>query len=235
MIPNLQLNKKQINSLLNEHKVFSGGEAIICESDNPCTLYKFFYKNGKIATMEKNKVLKIKLLFDMQLEYMVKPTKLLSFNDEVIGYEMTTDYDFDTYKSYQLSNKELIDFLYKTKEILIYFQNKGVTYGDVDFRNILLNRNTMEILFCDIDNVKINDYPMDIIPSDLINFDLDGNVHAYMHNIMTLKAFNLDIYCSSNFAIKKSFKNNGLKIILSMHDKKSFNDEYLIDYIKKHK
>ena len=235
MIPNLELNKKQINSLFNEYKIFSGGEAIICESGNPSTLYKIFSKKGKITPMSENKKLKIELLFDMQLDYMIKPTSLISFDDVVIGYEMTTDYDFDTYKPYQLSNEELIEFLSKTKSILKYFQNNGITYGDVDFRNILLNRHNMEILFCDIDNVKINDYPMDIIPGDLINVDLDENVHAYMHNIMTLKAFNLDIYCSSNFVIKRHFKNKGLKIILSMQKNTTVNDEYLIDYVKRHK
>lgn len=235
MIPNIELSKKQIYNLLNEQKIFTGGEAIVCESDTSYSLYKIFSKNGIIYPMGENKEAKIKLLFDMQLDYMVKPIKTLSFQDIIIGYEMTSNYIFDTYKAHQLSNKELIDFLYKTKMILKYFQKYNIIYGDIDFRNILLNRDTMEIIFCDIDNIKINNYPMDTIPSELVNFNFDSKIHSYMHNIMTLKAFNLDYYCSSSFAIKKHFKNGAKKIIFSMQNDENFEDKYLIDYIKKHK
>jgi len=236
MIDNLELTNRQLNKLL-LNKVYSGGESIVCDGDNPFSLYKIFFRYGHIVPMSKNKLKKIELLDQMNLDYMIKAIRTVSYNDMIIGYEMSSDYSFDTYKPYQLNSNELICFLENTKYILEYFQENGIIYGDVNFRNILLDRDTMDILFCDIDNIKIGNYSMDVLPVDLINFDSncgkDNQVHAYMHNIMTLDAFNLDIYCSSNFSINRHFKRGAKKVILSMQDDSVFRNEYLINYIKK--
>lgn len=238
MIPNKILDKKEVNKLL-INKVFSGSEAIICESDNPFTLYKVFTKGGIIQPMGKNKEKKIELLHQLQLDYSVKPIRTISYNDIVIGYEMTSDYSFDSYKLYQFTKDDLYIFLEKTKDILEYFSNKGIVYGDVEPRNILFNRETKEIQFCDMDNIQIGDLMMDVIPYNLCPYDykygIDDGVHSYMHNIMTLKAFNLDIYFSSRFSINRHFKRGAKKVILSMQDDEIFTKEYLIKYIKKHK
>ena len=239
MIPNKNFSKEDLYKFILQNKVYSGGEAIICESDNPYTLYKVFSKFGDLIPMSENKIKKLQLLYEKDLDYMVKPIITISCNDMIVGYEMTSDYSFNTYKHYQLTKEELIEFLEQTKSILEYFQDNNIIYGDINFRNILLNRNNMDILFCDIDNIQIDDYFMDVVPYDLINYEtsngIDSSVHAYMHNIMTLKAFNLDMYCSSNFVINKHFKRGARKVILSMQEENKFNSEYLISYIKKHK
>ena len=45
----------EYNRLINYQKINFGGEATICESDNPYTVYKIFNKCGKPISMSKNK------------------------------------------------------------------------------------------------------------------------------------------------------------------------------------
>lgn len=238
-IPNIVLNEKQAHELLTRNKIITGGEATVCESDNPHTLYKLFAEHGKPKPMGNNKEKKISLLYQMQPDYSIRPISTISLNDMIIGYEMSSDYYLRSYKLYQLSNDELLYFLKETKKILEYFSSKGIIYGDIEPRNILFNRNTGEIKFCDMDNIQIGNYKMDILPGDLIEYDMmrdiDDGVHPFMHNIMTLKAHNLDLYCSSDREMRKIFKHPAKKILSSMKEPQKFNDEYLVKYLKKYK
>ena len=237
MIPNIELTHEQLNYLLVRNKITSGGEAIICESDNPHTLYKLFWNYHKQLPMLENKVKKIELLSQMQLDYSVRPLRTISFNNMIIGYEMTADYDFNSYKLYQLSEDELVHFLKETKNILEYFSSKGIIYGDVNARNILFNRNTGEIKFCDIDNIQIGNYQIDRIPYNLAYYEelrgIDYDVHSYMHNLMTLEAYQLDLYYSSNIDIFRTFKYPAYKIMDSMRNPNEFDGRYLIRYKRK--
>ena len=61
---------------------------------------------------------------------------------------------------------------------------------------------------------------------------IDESVPSFMHNLMTLRAYNLDIYCSSSFEIRKHFKRHAKRIILQMQQPDNFNNEYLISYKK---
>ena len=145
-IPNIELTEKQVYELLSKNKIFSGGEAIICENDSPFSLYKIFYDHERILPIGINKVKKINELYKMQLDYSVKPLATISLNDVIIGYEMTSDFDLESYKLYQLTGDELLYFLKQTKHILEYFLNHGIIYGDIDPRNILFNRKTTHII-----------------------------------------------------------------------------------------
>lgn len=238
-IPNIKLTEKQVQELLTRHKLVTGGEATICDGDNPYTLYKLFSEYGIPKPMGDNKEKKIISLYQEDLDYSVRPVSTISLNDMIIGYEMINEYDFDNFKLYQLSRDELLYFLKESKRILEYFSNKGIIYGDVEPRNILFNRYTGEIKFCDMDNTQIGIYPMDKLPYSLIEYDkmrgIDNGVHPYMHNIMTLRAFELDLYCSSKSDVKKVFERHANSIIKSMRDPREFNDEYIVTYMKKYK
>lgn len=238
-IPNIKLNEKQVQELLTRHKLVTGGEATICDGNNPYTLYKLFSEYGIPKPMGDNKEKKIISLYQEDLDYSVRPVSTISLNDMIIGYEMINEYDFDSFKLYQLSKEELLHFLKESKRILEYFSSKEIIYGDVEPRNILFNRYTGEIKFCDMDNTQIGIYPMDKLPYSLIEYDkmrgIDNGVHPYMHNIMTLRAFELDLYCSSKSDVKKVFERYANSIIKSMRDPREFNDEYIVTYMKKYK
>ena len=224
MIPNKKITLEEFYDITTWNKITFGGEAIICESDNPYSLYKLFTNLDKPKPMGKNKEKKIELLYELSPDF-------------IIGYEMTTDFELKSYKPYQLSSEELKYFLTKTKEILEYFSSLGIIYGDVEFRNILFNKNTGDIKFCDMDNISINNLSMDVTPLNLQPYEevkkIDSNVHPYMHNLMTLKSLGMDSYWASKFDIKKHFKKPAIKTVYSMRDPKNFNNEYIIDHVKK--
>lgn len=236
-IPDKNIDNRIIGSIYNYGKLFSGGEGRICESDKSYTLYKIFDHNGQIREMTDSKISKISLLHDMDVKYMVRPINTISVDGKVIGYEMTYDESFDTVKLYQLSREEQIVYLTKIKEALEYFTTLGIIYADIEDRNILFNRDTGEILFCDVDNISIQDFSVDKLPCTLTEYSfkrgLDSLVHPYMHNLMTLKAFDLDSYFSRDCFLRKYFYRKGIKTIHSMRDIDDFNGEYALKYIRK--
>ena len=235
-IPNIELNTEQIKELTTQYKIARGGEGIICEGITNNTVAKIFAKHGEIKPMGDNKEHKIFELYKRQLEHTTIPVRTISYKGILVGYEMTTDPYFDTYKGYQLSYEEQKHLLLKTKDILEYFYSKGIIYGDFELRNILLNRETGDIIFCDMDNTQVDDYPIDKRPGNLEYFYLcraiDGTVHPFMHNILTLRLNELDPF-SSRYAINKVFNKPAHKIAHSMRQPVEFIPEYVIDYIKK--
>jgi len=238
-IPNIVLNDKQISEIMTRGRIVSGGEAVICRGSNPYTLYKIFDHVGKPIPMGDNKEKKIIRIYDREINHSVRPVSTISLEDVLIGYEMVDEYDFDSYKLYQLTPDELMHFLKETKKVLEYFSSKGIIYGDMEPRNILFNRGTGEVKFCDMDNVQIDECEMDKFPYSLLEYNemrgIDNGVHPYMHNRLVLGAFDLDMYCSSNYALRKTFKRKGRIIIESMKEPVNFKDEFIIEHIKKYK
>ena len=237
MIPNKKITEDEFHDLITWRKLTYGGEAIICESDNPYSLYKIFTNLDKPKPMGESKEKKIELLHELKPEYSIQPISTISLNDVIIGYEMTTDFGLESYKPYQLSPEELKYFLTKTKDILEYFSSLGIIYGDLEPRNILFDRQTGDIKFCDMDNISINGIPMDKLTFNLQFYEahrpVDSSAHPFMHNIMTLRATGLDLYWANRFDIRKQFKRPAVKIIQSMSKPENFNSEYIVQYMKK--
>ena len=237
LMPNIKLTEDDFKRILTRYKICSGGEGTVCDSNTYGTVYKLFEEHGKPKPMGDNKEKKVVDLYHRQLFHSTIPLSTISINDIIVGYEMTTDYDFEKYKLIQLSREEVIHFLRRSKEVLQYFTSKGIIYGDVEPRNILFNRSNGEVMFCDMDNVQTSRYPMDRLPYQLIGYDalrgIDDDVPALMHNHMTLNAFDLDSYCSTKYSLKKVFKRHSVEIVKSMNDPREFTGEYLVDYLKK--
>ena len=234
---NTKLNEKQIYQLLTTGKVTRGAEGVICKGANPYTLYKIFVNTNTPVAMGENKEKKILELYKKQIQYSIKPIGTVSFNDVIIGYEMIDEYSFDNYQLYQLDKQELIYFLKETKKILEYYNANNIVYGDIDPKNILFNKDTGEIKFCDMDNIQINQYKIDKLPYTLNYYcearGIDDGVHPYAHNQMSLNAFDCDCFCSSKKELKKTFSKEGLKTIKSMRNPLNFKNDYLITRIKK--
>lgn len=236
-MPNIELTEAQVYELIKKYKVNSGAEATICESDKSYTLYKIFTEHGKIKPMGDNKEQKVNILFQTEYEYSNRPISTISCNGIIIGYEVSTDCEYDVYKLYQLSRTEIIQFLRETKKALEYFKNNGIIYGDIDPRNILFNRVNGKIMYCDMDNIQIDKYQMDKVPLELVPYKnihgINEGTHSFMHNAMTLRAFDQDYYCIRNYEIRKLFNRQAKKIILSMRDIPNYKDEFIIEHIKK--
>lgn len=237
LIPNIVLNENELKNIITYGRFATGGEAVICKGNNPNTLYKIFEERGIPKPMGENKQKKIIELYNKQIDYAVKPLSTISLNNIIVGYEMTEDYDFKSYKTYELKKDELIYFLKETKKILEYFTNKEIIYGDLEPRNILFNKNTGEIKFCDMDNIHIKNYTFDKLPNPLIEYEnmrgIDYGINPYMHNLMTLRAFDLDIYFNIMSSLRKLVNKKGRKILKSMINPLDFKDEYIVEHIKK--
>ena len=237
MIPNKEITRSQFYELVDYQKLYAGGEATICESDTPFSVYKLFYHCSTPVAMPPNKVKKISRLYDEQVDYSVHPLCTVSLDDVIVGYEMTSDIDLNKAQINFLPDEEKKYFLTKTKEILEYFSSLGIIYGDVEPRNILFDRNTGRIEFCDMDNIAWDDLPMDLLPSHVQDYNasrpIDKNLHPYMHNIMTLKSLGLDTYWATRRELRSHFKRPAIKTIKSMKDPANFNNEYIVQYLKK--
>ena len=88
-----------------------------------------------------------------------------------------------------------------------------------------------------MDNIAYKDLPMDTTPFHLQFYEterkIDDSVHPYMHNLMTMRAIDLNVYGTTRFALRKSLKRPGVKTVISMAKPKDFNGEYILPYVKK--
>ena len=194
LMPNIKLTSSEVEKLKNKC-IDYGGESYIATGRRG-TLYKIFKSTEDAEETKKineNKFQKILKLYNIhKLNYSIMPLSTISLNGEFIGYEMTHDKGDETFFASVISKKEKIEYLKKVKDALIYFESKNIIYGDIKCDNILLNQRTHQIKFCDIDNIQLENYKMDIIDDDYSHFvDEDGfiskNVHPYMCNLFTME------------------------------------------------
>lgn len=232
-MPNIDLTKEELAEIKRK-RIGMGSEGIIYFSKSHNTAYKIFSFNQR---MGENKEKKITKLYQMDIDHCIKPLQTISYNGLLIGYEMTYDSEFRELKPLRLRRKELINFLQQAKEKLQYFSEHDITYGDVAPRNILINQRTGVLLFCDMDNIRLGDLPIDIMSPTLNSYSavrgIDQNTDAYMHSIMTLNAFDLDEKFCELDEFRYNFTKEGERILREIRQKENYSGEYIIQYVKK--
>ena len=249
LMPNINFTQYELNERLITDIYTKGGEAYICLSDNPQTLFKIFInsKTSEIAEMSDNKFKKIVSLYQQDISYSVKPLATLSLNGKLIGYEMTYDPNDLPLNCLGMKRKDSIEVLKKTKDALQHFASKDIVYGDVKDNNVLVNIKTGEVKFCDMDNIQLGEYPIDLMGIDLKKYYqkrgiIDENADAYMHNLMTLKQLkfpcNYTFYSGILLMFEKGefpskFKLAARPIFESMINPEQFTGEYAIQYIRR--
>ena len=244
-IPNINITQREYE---NFQKNFCqrGGEGIICHKDDT-SLYKLFIDpKGNASPMPENKQVKILSLYQKKLLYSVKPLSTISYQGEIVGYQMTYNpHDCPLENIALLDRKTLIKILKKSKNILEYFASKDITYGDVTADNILVNIKTGEITFCDIDNMRVGTHKIDTIGSVLARYYekngiIDAKADAYMHNLLTIKKLSCPYQYESEIIkdlrreiYPKKFKQHAQQVFQSMTKPEKFNGEYVIKYVKR--
>ena len=85
---------------------------------------------------------------------------------------------------FPLTTEEKISYLRRIKLILNYFKRNGIIFADLKCDNILINRETGKIKFCDMDSIQIDNLKTSINEEFLLqafkNGLLDEKVHVYL-------------------------------------------------------
>ena len=86
MIPNKEISRSDFLYAITYQSLTSGGEATICQSSNPYSLYKFFTLSDRAKPMSQNKLEKISRLYELKPQQAINPISTISVNDIIIGY-----------------------------------------------------------------------------------------------------------------------------------------------------
>lgn len=246
-IPTIKLTKYEYKNLLKSAIVNYGGESLICRSNRPDTLYKIFtYNKEKDEDIFHNKQMKIQILYDIPtLAYSITPISNIEVDGTFSGYEITYDNEDIALADVIIPHEDTIYYLNKVEHILNYYKSLGIIYGDVRSDNILINKNQKKVKFCDLDNIQIKGYPIDIMTKTLEQYieergTTDHTVDSYMFNLLTLEQL---IYPNDNYEniLKRirsgifphNFDNPAYRVLESMLRPKDYNGETILQYIKK--
>jgi len=191
VLPNIELTRTEKDQLEERRQTsYCGSEGYVIPNFRPGVCRKVFLDSFQID----KKFPKLAWLFqnEERLSNGVKILSTVSYQKELVPYDMTYDPDDIPLLDVPLNVKEKILPLQVSRDKLDYFHTLGIIYGDVKANNILINRKTGNLSFCDLDNVQIEDrYPIDSLSDYLLLFSdedgfLDSKADIYMHNLMTL-------------------------------------------------
>lgn len=217
-----------------------GAESYLYKSDNN-SIYKIF-KTDKNEILE-NKLAKLQKLNDLGIEFFINPIATISCKGQFIGYKMNYDENDMQWFNTFLTLEEKKKYLKILKEELLILEEYGILYPDIKDDNLLINRKTGKLKFCDIDNVQIDVLKVDstqYISRILQNKDnlFDTSIHAFMHNIYAIEELEgIQIYDFDSLieleSIKrfKSFNQKQTEILNNMIlvKKNKIRNSYLID------
>lgn len=246
-LPNTKLSDRELWGMINDKLFGYGGEAVVCKNNNPHTLYKIFTRTGTNIPegMSENKFQKILRLHENPVEHLVRPIGTISNQGVLIGYEMTYDQDDQALINKITSYDEKKYYLKETQKILDYLNERDIIYGDIKDDNVLINEKTGLITLCDIDNIQIEELPIDLMNYALEQYydqvgEIDDKVDAYMHNLFFLEQLR---YEGLSYAailrrlaarpIMPEFPEEVQEIIDTLIYPEDFKGEYAIQYIKK--
>lgn len=243
-IPIKKLSQTEYEMLM-QNIVNFGGESVICKSEDPGTLSKLFTIPENCLPRQ-NKFDKLNIIYSEEnIRCTTMPVRALELGTIFAGYEVTFDAADITLEKAEMPLETRIFILTRIKRILEYYASKKITYGDVRSPNILINPHTKRVKFCDIDNIKIGDYPIDVMSEELLDFTqargkVDQTSDAYMFNLLTLQQLSYqdakydDILNLINCGIyPKNFKGKAHKVLNSMLSPRTFKGETIIEYVKK--
>ena len=188
MLNNIKLSKKEVFAL-RDKKINYGGESIIVRPNIPNTIYKL-YRESVSQEERENKHKKLELVKERNLNFTTKPQSVITCEDKIVGHAYDYDKEDMPMLLFPLTTEEKISYLRRIKLILNYFKRNGIIFADLKCDNILINRVTGKIKFCDMDSIQIDNLKTSINEEFLLQAFKDGlldeKVHVYLHNLMII-------------------------------------------------
>ena len=256
VLPNIDLTEEAVKYYIKNKYISMGSEGIVFKYDKKSVIkiFGFWDQDIMIEGMTSEKLEKIQLLYNKNIEQMVKILGTVSINNHIVGYRMSYSKNDISYydTSYQIGVN--ISILKNIKETLLSFHKNGIIYGDVFSGNILVDKNSNRIKFCDIDNVMIDNIPFDFLGKVLSIYlgdygFVDETIDAYSFNILAMlktlfpndKKANrmtilkllhdnfeivMDEYCKRQFLQDDS--KNIKRIVKSMLNPREYQGEYIL-------
>ena len=250
-LPNIKLTKEEYKTLTEEEFYFEfGSESKIFRDD--IYIIKIFNENfghylatkDEIETIRENKLQKIIILNNTKgFNNKFKPLGTYSYEGKFVGY-YGIYLEQSTLENLQpvFSTEQKIHYLKKIKEKLLEFHELGIIYGDVKSNNIFIDYKKDEIIFCDIDNIQIQEYPIDLMNSYAKEFvkkygKTDKRLDSYMMNLLTIEQFIKNGHYNKvleliqdGFIPTEVDKNNNRNLVRQMvYLTKNYSGKYLID------
>lgn len=255
ILPDVKISNEELNHILfNFNNYDHGSEGVIVKQNNKRNVRKIFYKESSIFDEEKtheNKLNKLSKLYQIEnFDNDVRISNTVSCNGKLVGYDMVSNKINYPFVIAPLLREEKIKFLKQIKKKLEYFHSLGIVFGDVRVGNILIDKRNKNISFCDLDNIQIDNNPIDLFPYYICSFEdenhlVDKKVDYYMYNLLLLSELLYEHYdyehilekLSSSVDLEKEksiFNDSGIMNIKKMVNVKNrYTGGYLFDNLKK--
>ena len=205
MLSNIELSKEELDFVQKNYQNFGQESKIIfLESGKVRKIFNDSFGLNNLEKEEKEEIRENKLRKMISLSQNknfhngITPIATLSFEKKFIGVDLTTNPNFIEFGAARLDRKESLFYLKLIRQKLEEFHQMGIVYGDLRGDNILIDPEEQTVSFCDLDNMQIHNYPINLQSHILRPFFYDGfldeKADVFMYNLLLIDA--LDNYYS---------------------------------------
>lgn len=214
----------------------SGSEGYIYNLSDGTKLFKEFdvQTSEKIRKNKKHKLILLDQIKDI-IGFIPKVNCLVNddLNKFLLGYVMQK-YDGITLDLACFDFNENLIILKKIKKYLEIFKKYNINYIDFKGDNIIVNEINFETRILDVDNIRIDEFGIDLVPESFENYIINGGNINFNGSIF---AFNKMVYeiLMLNTGIFYEEDNNILKFkqsIISNKPSSVADNDSLVDYIE---
>lgn len=205
MLKDVKISEKELKKL-QEISRSGGSEGCVLffknHGNKSYFVRKIFHKNFEYCQKNReknericeNKRLKITRLYHLKIfQNDVRVLRTISCQGKFVGYDMKCYPTARTF--YQIHFRNMDEVLFYTKQIqklLEEFHEHDIVYGDISAANILIDPKRNRASFCDLDNMQVEHYPIDLYNYQLQPFCKKGLIpsttDAYMFNLFLLSS-----------------------------------------------
>jgi len=184
----ISLSRKEFN---NNSIIYGNGfesKTFVYNDNGNEKMIKMYYDLSQIN------IDKIKRVSELKSGTLILPKKLVSIDNEIIGYSMNYMKNYHPIRIMKqvMDEETKYNFLLKLKEEIINLRNQNCIYGDLNISNVITNGE--KVFLCDSVNVKIDEYNFDEISSTMRKYrELKNTIEGidyYMLNLLTIYLLN---------------------------------------------